>query len=316
MRVLVAGGSGAIGQALVPQLVAAGHEVAATTRTAAKAPLLESLGATPLVLDALDEEAVTAAVRKFRPAALMNQLTALPQRYEPRRLGPAYEATGRLRVEGTRLLLRAAAEVGARRFVYQSIAFLYELAGPPIVDEEAPLALHSPEPFRSIVRATSEGERLATSAPGIEGVVLRYGQLYGPGTYFAPDGDFARRARRRMLPILGSGAGLSSFLHVGDAASSALAALERGSGVYNVTDDDPAPAREWIPAFCREVGAPPPLRLPATLGRIAAGGFSTALLTDGRGASNAKAKRELGWSPLRPSWRAGFLADRRPVGRS
>jgi nucleoside-diphosphate-sugar epimerase len=193
---------------------------------------------------------------------------------------------------------------------------MYRLAGPPVLDEEAPLAVHAPEPFGGIVRATAEGERLATSGSGVEGVVLRYGQFYGPGTYFARDGDFARRARRRMLPIIGAGAGLSSFLHVDDAASSAVTALERGSGVYNITDDDPAPARDWITAFCREVGAPPPLRLPAWLARLAVGGFTSAVLTDGRGASNARAKRELGWSPSRPTWRAGFLADQDAAGRT
>ncbi|MDQ6900199.1 MAG: NAD(P)-dependent oxidoreductase [Candidatus Dormibacteraeota bacterium] len=312
MRVFLAGGSGAIGRVLVPRLVAAGHEVAATTGSPAKASLLESFGATATVLDALDEEAVRAAVKKFRPNALMNQLTSLPKRYNPRRLKPWYEATSRLRVEGTRILLRAAAEVGADRFVYQSIAFMYAIAGPLVVDEKAPLALEAPEPFGPTFRATLEGERLATSVEGIEGVVLRYGQLYGPGTYFAADGDFARQARMRLLPILGGGGGIFSFLHVNDAATSALAALEHGSGVYNITDDDPAPGREWIPAFCAELGAPRPLRLPAWLARIPAGGFATALLTDGRGASNAKAKRELGWSPSRATWRAGFLAAQPP----
>lgn len=307
MRVFVAGGSGAIGRALVPRLVAAGHEVAATTRSASKVPLLESLGATAVVLDALDEPAVRAAVKAFRPDAVMNQLTSLPQRYNPRRLGPWYDATSRLRVDGTRILMRAAAEAGSKRFVYQSIAFMYVLAGPPVVDEKAPLALDAPEPFGGAAAATLEGERLTTSANGIVGVVLRYGQLYGPGTYFARDGDFARQARNRMLPIVGGGGGVFSFLHVDDAATSAIAALQRGSGVYNIADDEPAPAREWIPAFCAELGAPKPWGVPAWLIRIAAGDFAAQLLTEGRGASNAKAKRELSWVPSRPTWRAGFL---------
>jgi len=308
MRVFVGGGSGAIGRVLVPRLIAAGHEVAATTRSAVKARLLESLGAAALILDALDESAVRAAVKAFRPDALMNQLTSLPQRYNPRRLGPWYNATSLLRVSGTRILLRAAADAGAKRFVYQSIAFMYALAGPQVVDENAPLALDAPEPFAGALRATLEGERMATSADGIVGVVLRYGQLYGPGTYFACDGDFARQARARMLPIVGGGGGVFSFLHVDDAATSAIAALERGSGAYNIADDEPAPARDWIPAFCSEVGAPKPWGVPAWLVRIAAGDFATRLLTEGRGASNAKAKSELSWSPSRPTWRAGFLA--------
>lgn len=185
----------------------------------------------------------------------MNRLTSLPKRYNPRRLRPWYEATSRLRVSGTQILLRAAAEVGARRFVYQSIAFMYAFTGPPIVGEEAPLALDAPEPFGAAFRATLEGEQLATSVDGIGGVVLRYGQLYGPGTYFAADGDFARQARARMLPIVG-GNGIFSFVHVDDAAGAAVAALEGGSGIYNIADDDPATGREWIKAFCAELHAP------------------------------------------------------------
>jgi len=316
MKVFIAGGSGAIGRALVPRLVAAGYDVVATTRSPARVALLESLGAAALVLDALDEQAVLSAARHHRPDVLMNQLTSLPPRYNPRRLGPWYAATSRLRVEGTRILLAAAAAVGASRFIYQSIAFMYRLAGPTVVDELAPLAIDAPQPFGGIVRATVEGERLATTTDGVSGVVLRYGQLYGPGTYFDRTGDFARQARSRMLPIVGGGNGVFSFLHLDDAATSAIAAIDHGSGVYNVTDDDPAPAREWVPAFCAEVGAPPPLRLPAWVARLAAGGPATAVLTDGRGASNAKAKRELAWRPVRPTWRQGFLAaspeDARP----
>ena len=309
MRVFIAGGSGAIGRTLVPRLVAAGHEVAATTRSRHKVSLLESLGATAVVLDALDEEAARAAMKAFRPAAVMNQLTSLPRRYNPRRLRPWYEATSRLRVDGTRILLRAASEVGARRFVYQSIAFMYSMTGPPVVDEGAPLALDAQEPFGSAFRATQEGERLATSTEGIEGVVLRYGQLYGPGTYFAADGDFARQARARMLPVVGGGGGIFSFLHVDDAASAAIAGLEHGSGIYNIADDDPAAGRDWIQAFCAELHAPSALRVPAWVVRFAVGDFATKLLTEGRGASNAKAKRELGWSPSRATWRGGFLTD-------
>jgi nucleoside-diphosphate-sugar epimerase len=308
MRVFVAGGSGAIGRALIPRLIAAGHEVMATTRSGAKAPLLESLGATPVVVDALDELAVRAVVKAFRPDALMNQLTSLPRRYNPRRLGPWYKATSELKVSGTRILLRAAADVGAKRFVFQSIAFMYRLVGPQVVDENAPLALDAPEPFGSLARATAEGERIATTADGIVGVVLRYGQIYGPGTYFARDGDFARQARLRMLPIVGGAGGVFSFLHVDDAATSAIAALELGSGVYNIADDEPASGREWIPAFCKELGAPEPWSVPAWLVRLAAGDFAARLLTEGRGASNAKAKRELSWFPSHPTWRGGFLA--------
>jgi nucleoside-diphosphate-sugar epimerase len=307
VRVFVAGGSGVIGRSLVPQLVAAGHQVAATTRSDAKAASLESQGASPVVVDALDEPALHRAVIDFRPDAVMNQLTDLPRQYNPRKLGPYYERTARLRVESTRTLLAAAREAGARRFVYQSLAFMYAATGPAVLAEDAPLALDAPEPFGTAVRSTAEGERLALSAGGITGVALRYGQLYGPGTYFGRDGDFARQARRRMLPIVGGGGGVFSFVHVDDAASAAVVALDRGDGVYNIVDDDPALTREWIPAFCSELGAPKPMHVPGTLVALMAGSFAAATLQEGRGASNAKAKRELGWSPTHPTWRGGFL---------
>jgi 2-alkyl-3-oxoalkanoate reductase len=309
VKVFVAGGTGAIGRRLLPQLVTAGHEVAATTRFEEKAALLKSLGAQPLVLDALDGDAVVRAVREFRPEVVMNQLTDLPQRYNPRKLGPYYERTSRLRVDATRHLLAGARAADVARFVYQSIAFMYRATGPLILDEEAPLAIRAPEPFGSAVRATAEGERLATTTEGLTSVVLRYGQLYGPGTYFDSSGDFARQARLRMVPIVGTGTGIFSFLHVDDAASAAISALVRGSGVYNIVDDHPAAAREWIPAFCADVGAPKPIRVPAWLATILAGRFAVGTLLVSRGASNAKAKRELGWSPAHPTWRAGFLAD-------
>jgi nucleoside-diphosphate-sugar epimerase len=308
VKVFLAGGSGVIGRRLIPQLVAAGHEVAATTRAAEKASMIRSLGAIPVLVDALDAAALSKAVTDFRPEAVMNQLTDLPQRYNPRKLGPYYERTSRLRVEATRTLLAAAKEVGARRFVYQSLAFMYVAAGPPALAEDAKLAAHSPEPFGSAVRATVEGERLALSDDGITGVALRYGQLYGPGTYFDLDGDFARQARRRMLPMVGSGGGVFSFVHVDDAAGAAVVALERGHGVYNIVDDDPAPALHWIPAFCRDVGAPAPMHVPGWLVELLAGKFAAATMQRGRGASNAKAKRELGWEPRHPTWRDGFVA--------
>jgi nucleoside-diphosphate-sugar epimerase len=311
MRVFVAGGSGAIGRRLLPQLVAAGHEVTATTRRPEKTDLLASLGATPVVCDALDRAATAEAVRAARPDVVMNQLTELPPRYEPRKLGPWYEKTSRLRVQGTQHLLAAAREVGARRFIYQSVAFFYQLRGPKVLDEAAPIAVDAPEPFGGAVRATLEGERLALEAAGIEGVVLRYGQFYGPGTYYAANGHFAREARRRRLPVVGRGDGVFSFLHVDDAASAAVCAMSRGHGVYNVADDEPAPAREWLPVFCAAVGAPAPFWAPGWLAGLLAGGFARATLEHGRGVSNRKARRELGWVPSHPTWREGFTAQAR-----
>ena len=307
MKVFLAGGSGVIGRRLIPQLVAAGHQVTATTRSAGRETMLQSLGASPVVVDALDAPALRKAVADFRPEAVMNQLTDLPQRYNPRKLGPFYARTSRLRVEATRTLLAAAREAGAQRFVYQSIAFMYAAVGTRVLAEDAPLDLDAPDPFGSVFRATAEGERLTLSPDGITGVVLRYGQLYGPGTYFDHDGDFARQARRRMLPIVGSGGGVFSFVHVDDAASAAVVALEHGDGVYNVVDDDPASARDWIPAFCLDIHAPAPIHVPGWLVALLAGGFAAATLQEGRGASNAKAKRELGWAPRHTTWRDGFL---------
>ena len=186
---------------------------------------------------------------------------------------------------------------------------MYENAGPPVLEEDAPLALNAPEPFGALVQTTAEGERLATSADEVTGVVLRYGQIYGAGTYYGPGSDFHRLAKSRMLPMVGSGAGIFSFLHVSDAATAAVAALERGSGAYNITDDDPAPARDWIPAYCRELGAPPPLHVPAWVARIVAGSFVSGAATEGRGASNRKAREELGWTPSIPSWRGRLSAN-------
>lgn len=213
MKVLVAGGSGAIGRTLLPRLAAAGHVVAATTRSAARVPFLESLGAKAVVLDALDEQAVRAALKEFRPGAVMNRLTSLPQRYNPRRLRPWYEATSRLRVDGTRILLGAATEVGANRFIYQSNAFMYALAGPPVVDEKASLASDAPEPLGGLVRATLEGERLALTTEGIQGVVLRYGQKLRAGAVLCPrwrlrapgaSAHAANRGRRQRNVLLPS----------------------------------------------------------------------------------------------------------------
>ena len=291
-----------IGRPLIPQLVAAGHEVVATTRSAAKADDLRRLGATPAVLDALDADAVRRAVAEAQPEAIIHQLTALPAAYEPAK--PAfYEGTNRLRTEGMRNLLDAGRAAGVRRFVFQSICFMHKMEGPPVLDENAPLAYDSPEPFATALRSTVEGERMVLDAGG---VVLRYGQLYGPGTYFSAGGYFGIRARRRSLPVVGGGSGVFSFLSVDDAASAAVVALERGGGIYNVADDEPAPTREWIPVFCSAVGAPKPWRVPLWLARIVAGSYVAESMANFRGASNARARAELGWAPRLASWRQGF----------
>lgn len=306
MRVFVAGASGVIGRRLIPQLRDAGHEVVGTTRTPEKAELLRGLGAEPVVVDALDADALASAVKEAQPRAMINELTDLPSRFNPRK--PDYGQTGRLRRECTATLVRAGREAGARRLISQSIAFLYAMRGERIKDESAPLMEpNTGTAFDEPIRGTRELERLTAEAEGLEGLVLRYGWFYGPGTYFARDGSYAERARRRGYPIVGDGGGITSFIHVDDAAAATVLALDRGSpGVYNVVDDDPTPLRDWLPAYTEVIGAKPPRRVPAWLVRLFVGRLIASQATGMRGASNSKAKRELGWEPRYRSWRQGF----------
>ena len=305
MRVFVAGATGAIGRPLVRQLVEAGHEVIGTTRRKDRAADLRSAGAEPVVCDAFDSEAFRAAVRDARPEVLVHQLTDLPQNFSPRyKLG----ATDDLRSKVTRDLIEAGREAGAHRIVAQSIAFLYVPDGDMVKDEEAPTLSSKlvDAKFGETADATLDMERQVVEAEGMDGLVLRYGFFYGPGTWFAKGTSLAKQYRRRMSPIVGSGTGVFSFIHVEDAASATVAAVERGApGVYNVTDDEPAPANEWMPAFAAAVGGGRPFRVPLWLGKLAAGYNAEAMETM-RGASNAKARRELGWEPRYASWRQGF----------
>jgi 2-alkyl-3-oxoalkanoate reductase len=306
MRVFVAGASGAIGRSLVPQLVAAGYEVTGTTRSEQRAEAIRAAGAQAAVCDALDPEALRAAVEEARPEVVVNQLTALPDRFDPRDKD-IYHATSRLRAESTRTLVDAARAAGVRRLVWQSIAFAYA-PGPrsEVKDEDAPLALDAPEPFGGGVRAIDTMERAVVDADGLEGVVLRYGWFYGPGTYYGEDGSTASDVRKRRFPVIGKGAGLFSFIHVDDAASATVAAVERGApGVYNVVDDEPAAMRDWLPAYSEAIWAKRPLRVPVWVARLAAGKMA-AMMIALPGASNAKVKRELAWEPRWRSWRQGF----------
>jgi 2-alkyl-3-oxoalkanoate reductase len=306
MRVFVAGASGAIGRPLLPRLIAAGHEVTGTTRSEQRAEAIRATGAQAAICDALDAEALHAAVTGAAPEVVVHQLTALPHRFDPRDK-EVYAATNRLRSEGTRILLDAARAAGARRMICQSIAFAYA-PGPQaeVKDEDAPLALGAPAPFGDGVRAVDEMERAVVGAEGLEGLVLRYGWFYGPGTYYADDGSMAEDVRRRRFPVLGKGTGLFSFVHVDDAASATVAAVERGApGVYNIVDDDPAPQREWLPVYAEAIGAKKPLRVPVWVARLVVGRIATMAGVQ-PGAANAKAKRELGWEPRWPSWRQGF----------
>jgi 2-alkyl-3-oxoalkanoate reductase len=305
MRVMVSGASGAIGRFLIPQLVEAGHEVVGLTRRRDKADALGALGARGVVVDALDREAVRQVVLDAAPEAVIDQLTSLPRDYDLR--DPhLYDANDEIRSKGTPALHDAAREAGARRFVMQSVAFLYAPEGDWVKSEDAPMWMDAPMPFARSVRVLADNEQRITGDPDVEGVVLRYGFFYGPGTYYAPDGSIAAQVRKRQFPIVGKGQGMMSYVHLRDAAAATVAALDRGRGIYNVVDDDPAPAREWLPVYAQAIGARRPLRIPAWIARLVAGGMIARAATELRGASNAKAKAELGWQPSIPSWREGF----------
>jgi nucleoside-diphosphate-sugar epimerase len=305
MRIFLAGASGALGTQLLPQLVAAGHQVTATTRSAAKAGALRDAGAEPVVLDALDRDAVVAAVTAARPDAVVHQLTALTDLSNLRNFDKAFAETNRLRTEATEHLLAGARAAGAGRFVAQSYAgWPCARTGGPIKTEDDPYDPDPPRDQRESLAAIRTLEALVTEAGGI---VLRYGGFYGPGTSVAPGGEQVEMVRKRRFPVVGDGGGIWSFVHIADAADATLAAIERGApGIYNIVDDDPAPMREWLPVFAQAVGAKPPRRIPRWLGKLAAGDAITTMATESRGASNAKAKRELGWTPAHPSWRQGF----------
>jgi len=305
MRVFVTGATGALGRHLVPGLVAAGHEVTATTRTQGKAGLLRDAGAEPVVVDGLDREAVIAAVRSAAPQVIVHEMTALAGMRSFRNPDKLFAATNELRTRGTDNLLAAAAEAGARRVIAQS----YAGAGPercpgPVKTEEDPPDWR---PIGSAVQAPAAIAHVETAVPAQaqEGVVLRYGGLYGPGT-----GDFLVNAvRKRQVPVIGGGTGIWSFIEITDAAAATVAAVEAGApGIYNVVDDNPAPVAEWLPYLAGVLGAKPPLRMPAWLGRLLAGEFVVAQMTSSRGYSNEKAKKELGWEPRYASWREGFRA--------
>jgi len=309
MRIFLAGATGALGSRLVPLLLEAGHEVTGTTRSPAKADMLRAAGAEPVIADGLDRDAIVAAIAAARPDAIVHQLTALGGLSSLRDFDGAFALTNRLRTEGTDNLLAGAREAGTRRFVAQSFAgWPYARTGGPVKTEDDPVDPDPPAPsMRESLAAIRRLEQTVTEAGGI---ALRYGGFYGPGTGLTKGGDQAEMVRKRRFPLVGDGGGVWSFVHIDDAAAATLAALERGTpgAIYNVVDDDPAPVREWLPALADAAGAKPPRRVPRWLGRIAAGDAVTAMMTEIRGASNANAKRELGWEPAYPSWRQGFKA--------
>jgi nucleoside-diphosphate-sugar epimerase len=304
MRVFVAGATGVMGRPLLPALRAAGHEPIAMTRSSEKATALRERGIETAVCDAYDASALEHALAGARPDAVVHLLTDLPAELDTRHFERAVASTGRLRREGTRNLVAAARAADVGRIVAESIAFAYEPTGDWVKDEDTPLATAT-LPF--VAQPLVELERQVLAAGGI---VMRYGQLYGPGTAFARDGAWARSVRRRQLPIVGTGNGVFSFLHVQDAARATVAALTHdGPATYNVVDDDPAPVREWAPVYAHAIGAPRPWRVPAWVGRIVAGSTAVAMMQELRGASNTRVKAELGWRPGYPSWRDGFRTD-------
>lgn len=312
MRVFVAGATGVIGRPLVARLLAGGHQVTGMTRTPGKAGALRAAGAEPVVADALDAQAVELAVRAARPDVVVHQLTAIPAAINPRTMARDFELTDRLRSEGTPILVGAALAAGARRVVAQSIAFAYAPgaaggAGETLHVEDDPLWLDAPEPFRRSVRAIATLEGSVLDTDGIDGAVLRYGYLYGPGTAIARGGSSVEMVRRRRFPIGGDGRGTWPFVHVDDAVQATVIAIECAeTGVFNVVDDEPARVSEWVPELAQVLGARPPRRLPLWLVRLAAGPYGVQLFTAQQSASNRRARERLGWSPRHASWRQGF----------
>lgn len=308
MKIFVAGATGAIGRRLVLVLVSNGHTVIGTTRTGGKADALRAAGASPVVLDALDREAVTEALDRAEPEVVVHQLTALSGFTDFRRFDEGFAATNRLRTEATDNLLAGMRELEVRRLVAQSFAgWPHARIGGPVKTEDDPLDQDPPEALRRTLEAIRYLERAVLETDGVEGTVLRYGGFYGPGTSLGVGGFQLEGVRHRRFPIVGGGTGVWSFIHIDDAAAATVAAIESAKpGLYNIVDDDPAPVAEWLPALAEAIVAKPPWRVPTWLARLFVGEHGVVMMTEGRGASNAKAKQNLGWLPTYASWRDGF----------
>ena len=308
MRVFVAGATGAIGRQLVPRLVAAGHEVHGMTRSGSKQELLRQLGAVPVVADALDPDQVAEVVGRAKPDVIVHELTAIGA-LDMRRFDRDFALTNRLRIEGTDNLLAAGRAVGVRRFVAQSHILSYARNGEDLKTEEDPVDHAPAREMREAMGAIRHLEEAVLGAGWTDGIVLRYGHFYGPGTSMATGGQYPELVRKRRFPLVGDGAAVWSFIHVADAADATVAAVARGErGIYNVVDDDPASVAEWLPALADEIGAKKPMHVPRFVGRPLAGEAGVVMMTELRGASNAKARRDLGWRPAHPSWRQGLVA--------
>jgi 2-alkyl-3-oxoalkanoate reductase len=308
MRVFIAGATGVLGRRLVPMLLSEGHEVVGTTRSKQKAMGLRQAGIEPVVLDGLNGAAVHSAVRAARPQVIVHELTALAGKTDIRTMEEGFEVTNRLRTDGTDILVSAAREAGVRRVVAQSFTgWPNERTGGPVKTEEDPLDRDPPAAMHAALDAIEHLEHAVTHTRGLDGLVLRYGTFYGPGTTLSEGGEHVEQIRRRRFPVVGDGEGIWSFVHIDDAASATVAAIERGApGIYNVVDDEPARVSDWLPALADAIGAKPPRHIPVWLARLLTGEAGVTLMTSVRGSSNAKAKRELRWLPRYPSWRSGF----------
>lgn len=307
MRVFIAGGTGAIGRPLVAALAAAGHDVAVYSRRAERVAALGVPGVVPAVGDAFDSDALIGAVQSFRPEVVVNQLTSLPQTANPFAIKRGFDLTSRLRREVSHTLVTAARAAGARRIVAQSISFAYR-PGPGVRTEADPLWTDATGQIGILTGSVATLESNTLGDPEIEGVVLRYGSFYGPGTYFAPNGLYATMLKRRVLPIPGKGGGIFALLHIDDAAAATVAALEGPTGVFNVADDAPTPASTVMPFVAGLMGAKPPRHVPESLVRLGAGAFLTYLMCDQPAVSTEQARTRLGWSPRYPDWHAGLTA--------
>jgi nucleoside-diphosphate-sugar epimerase len=308
MRIFLAGGTGALGRRLIPLLAKGGHHIVATTRSREKFDTLRTLEAEPVVMDGLDRQSVLESVRSARPDVVVHQMTALTSLRNFRKFDEEFAITNRLRTEGTKHLLEAAGEVGARRFVAQSYAWWsHTRQGSHLKTEEEPIDPNPPRSMSHTGHAIERLETLVRNATGISGIILRYGSFYGPGTFLDRGSEIVEQVRRRRFPIFGDGSSLWSFIHMDDAADATRIAIEgRQTGIYQIVDDEPAEVAVWLPELAKMLGAQPPYHLPAWLGRMLLGEAGMTLMEGARGSSNDKAKRELGWKPDYASWRDGF----------
>jgi nucleoside-diphosphate-sugar epimerase len=307
MRVFIAGGTGAIGRPLVAALAAAGHEIAVYSRSDERVAALGQPGIVPAVGDAFDTDTLMRAVQSFKPDVVINQLTSLTQSVNPLAVKRGFDLTSRLRREVSGTLVRAARSAGARRIVAQSIAFAYR-PGPGVRTEADPLWTDAKGQIGVLTGSVALLESNTLGDPELESVVLRYGSFYGPGTYFAPDGLYPTLLKRRMMPMPGQAGGIFGMVHIDDAAAATVAALEGPTGIFNVADDVPAPASEWMPFVAGLMGVKPPRRVPESLVRVGAGKFLAYLLCDQPAVSSQRARSELGWSPRYPDWHEGLTA--------